>query len=438
MKKSIDVLKSYFNEEDKPSEGQFADLIDSYYHKDSGIIIKDYTVNTNGNVTFNFSDNTSTTIEKLTLPPSMPLHFIDGLVEALKNKVDKETGKQLTDENFTSVLKSKLVNLKDYVHPSTHTIAEIEGLQGLLAGKVDKARGKQLTDENFTTQHKEKLENIKDYEPPVSESIAFINGLQEALDGLSELVGRRVEIQDGKDLSTNDFTNELKEKLVNSGKQNFTINEPVEVGYIAGKSIYEFFQLVERPSFQDVLALPIPAGSEILSFSANYKKDIRPFGDFVFIEAKSVKTPQNRFNLVVNDVYYNDATGKKVSVTSFKADLVEEIQGGGTRTLTWTGNPVTLNIDTTYSRSFRIKPKKIELSPNKFCLAQTDLGSLLNFPAQEGDVNGKVRYDRGQPVYRRKIENLPLNVDTQLFQLDTKNLYADTENLYIHCKYLTE
>ena len=227
-------------------------------------------------------------------------------------------------------------------------------------------------------------------------------------------------------------------KSLGGNPTEFTENTSVKVGTLGNKEIYRFIQVVEHPSFQDVVTLPIPAGSEILSFSANYKKDVRPFGDFIFIEAKSVKTPQNRFNLEVNDIYYNDASGNKVSVTSFKADLVEEIQGGGTRTLTWTGSPVILNIDTTYSRSFRVKPKKVELSPDNFCLAQTDLGSILDFPAQEGDVNGKVRYDRGQPVYRRKIIDLPLSADTQLFQLDTKDLLADTERLFISCEYVME
>ena len=43
------------------------------------------------------------------------------IVEAIADKVDKVEGMGLSDENFTTALKSKLEGLSDYLHPSTHS-----------------------------------------------------------------------------------------------------------------------------------------------------------------------------------------------------------------------------------------------------------------------------------------------------------------------------
>ncbi|WP_299212752.1 hypothetical protein [uncultured Dokdonia sp.] len=134
MKTSISTLKSYFERGDKPSQTDFEDLIDSFIHKDAGVAIKSINVNGAGNLVFTFSDNTTEIVKQL--PNELPISFITDLQNQLDVKVDKEANKQLSTQDFTTALKSKLEQLENYVHPATHSIEEIENLQQSLDGKV--------------------------------------------------------------------------------------------------------------------------------------------------------------------------------------------------------------------------------------------------------------------------------------------------------------
>lgn len=64
MKQPKEVLKTYFETGDKPTEQEFCDLIDSYYHQDSGLIISNISMNDDGEKVISFSDGTSVTIEE--------------------------------------------------------------------------------------------------------------------------------------------------------------------------------------------------------------------------------------------------------------------------------------------------------------------------------------------------------------------------------------
>lgn len=136
MKTSISTLKSYFERGDKPSQTDFEDIIDSFIHKDAGVAIRSINVNGAGNLVFTFSDNTTEIVKQL--PDELPISFITDLQNQLDVKVDKEANKQLSTQDFTTALKSKLEQLENYVHPATHSIAEIENLQPSLDGKIGK------------------------------------------------------------------------------------------------------------------------------------------------------------------------------------------------------------------------------------------------------------------------------------------------------------
>ena len=69
----------------------------------------------------------------------------------LEEKVDKETGKGLSQENFTTELKTKLAGLSNYDDTT---------LTNLVNNKVDKIDGMQLSTEDFTTAYKDKLDGI--------------------------------------------------------------------------------------------------------------------------------------------------------------------------------------------------------------------------------------------------------------------------------------
>lgn len=220
-----------------------------------------------------------------------------------------------------------------------------------------------------------------------------------------------------------------------ANSQDFENETPSKVATLNGENIYKFYQNVALPSLADYVEMPIPLGAEIVSFSAKYRKYSNPMGDFIFITTEIVKTPQNRYNLMINDVYYQES-GTKISVKSFKAEFVQESAGGTKKVVNWSGTPVEMILDTISSKSFRIHPKFVEITDGNYTICQTDYGSLLNMPTIEGIVTGKVRYEKN-PRPERDILSLDLKSNTQNFRLDTSELLADSEKLIITCEYKT-
>ncbi len=149
--KAINILKSFFNTGDKPSESNFEDLIDSFLHKSSGKIISNAT-NANGVVSFSFSDNTSITFDTAQAT-SQEISFINGLQEALNAKVTSVVGKALSTNDFTNALKTKLDNLSQVELPESYDIGFIVGLQNALNTKAndeDVVKSVTLNGTNYT------------------------------------------------------------------------------------------------------------------------------------------------------------------------------------------------------------------------------------------------------------------------------------------------
>lgn len=78
------------------------------------------------------------------------------------NKVDKEVGKGLSTEDFTTELKTKLEGLENY--NDTEIKADIEEVKNDLNNKVDKVEGKNLSTNDFTNEYKEKLDTLNNYD----------------------------------------------------------------------------------------------------------------------------------------------------------------------------------------------------------------------------------------------------------------------------------
>lgn len=157
MKESIEKLKSYFETGDRPTQIEFESLIDSFLHKDDGVAIKNISLNAEGNIVFAFSDKTEQIIAQSS--SGLPDGFVEDIQNALDKKVDKVTGKQLSAEDFTSLLKTKLEQLENYEHPEFHQINEVENLQGILDSKIGKVdvttaalHGLEVRDANGITQ----------------------------------------------------------------------------------------------------------------------------------------------------------------------------------------------------------------------------------------------------------------------------------------------
>lgn len=135
--KSVAILKTFFETGDRPTESQFADLIDSFVHKTTGSV----TISNNydpvtGDVSISFSDG-STIAFNVKGNENEPISFISGLQDALDGKVDKVAGKELSTNDFTNALKTKLDGLENYAPPTSEAISFIDGLQDALDAKAN-------------------------------------------------------------------------------------------------------------------------------------------------------------------------------------------------------------------------------------------------------------------------------------------------------------
>ena len=226
------TLKKWFSNFMKPAQEHFAAWIDSYWHKDEQI----------------------------------PMENIKGLSRAIENTVsagqllnhldDTNAHRALFDELKSQIQAIQTVLEVDDVNFDTlrEIVTELKAntkLQELIDKKVNKEDGKGLSTNDFTNEHKQKLEGLQPtdvsgllpkggYDGTGQELKDAIDGLQTkigqvettlsvddtAFDTLQEIVTQvksnknleqlltgKVNKEEGKGLSSNDFTNEYKQKL---------------------------------------------------------------------------------------------------------------------------------------------------------------------------------------------------------------------------------
>lgn len=173
-------------------------------------------------------------------------------IETVNNKVDKVVGKQLSTEDYTTEEKEKLAELSNY---------DDTNITQKLNEKVDKITGKGLSTEDYTTSEKTKLGTIE--EGAQVNTVTSVAGRTGAVtltktdigldnvDNTSDddkpistatqtVLDSKVDKVEGKDLSQEDFTTELKSKL--DGLSNYddsTITETLsnKVDKISGKGL---------------------------------------------------------------------------------------------------------------------------------------------------------------------------------------------------------
>ena len=175
---------------------------------------------------------------------------ISNIVDELDNKIDKVEGKDLSTNDFTDEEKSKLAGLTNY--DDTTLANKISNIENALSDKVDKDGDKILSTNDFTDAYKNKLDNLSNYDDtnlserltevediiPSSASssnkLATLDDIPEASGGTTnyselnnkpqiagvELSGNKTlselgiqPAEQGKGLSTEDYTTEDKEKL---------------------------------------------------------------------------------------------------------------------------------------------------------------------------------------------------------------------------------
>lgn len=135
-KKAIDVLKSYFETGDQPTQQQFADLIDSFFHKDGTINIENITGLT----------------EILQGLENIQISDVQGLQAVL----DDLANIQISDvQGLQSVLDSLQTREISDITGLTSALTDItERLTTIEENYVPKDGDKQLSTEDFTTEYK--------------------------------------------------------------------------------------------------------------------------------------------------------------------------------------------------------------------------------------------------------------------------------------------
>lgn len=162
--------------------------------------------------------------------------IVTGLSDELDKKVDKVDGYALSKNDLTDERATKLDALATIKSIDTAQLAldangklsvsaiaqsVVTGLADALAGKADKVDGKGLSTEDFTTELKTKLEglaNVKSVDANTltlntSGQLSVTAVDQSIVTGLSDSLDKKVDKKDGYALSKNDLTDERATKL---------------------------------------------------------------------------------------------------------------------------------------------------------------------------------------------------------------------------------
>ena len=139
--------------------------------------------------------------------------------EEIGGKVDKAIGKGLSSNDYTDAEKNKLANLSNY---------DDTEIKNEIGGKVDKVQGKGLSSNDYTAEEKTKLSEL----PTKTELDTDLSGKEDSANKVTTLDENstddqypsakcmydtlrytKVDKEDGKGLSTNDYTNEEMGKV---------------------------------------------------------------------------------------------------------------------------------------------------------------------------------------------------------------------------------
>lgn len=185
------TLKKWFSNFMKPAQEHFAAWIDSYWHKSEQIPMSSI-------------DGLSRAIENTASAGQLLNHLNDTNAHhaLFDKKVNKEDGKGLSTNDFTNEHKQKLEGLQP---------TDVSGL--LPKGGYD-GTGQELKDAIDGLQTKmQQVETTLSVDDTDFDTLQEIATQVKSNKNLETLLTSKVNKEDGKGLSTNDFTNELKQKL---------------------------------------------------------------------------------------------------------------------------------------------------------------------------------------------------------------------------------
>ena len=185
------TLKKWFSNFMKPAQEHFAALIDSFWHKSEQIPMKNI-------------DGLSTAIENTASAKQLLNHLGDTNAHRtlFDKKVDKEDGKGLSANDFTNEHKQKLEGLQP---------TDVSGL--LPKGGYD-GTGQQLKEAIDGLQTKmQQVETTLSVDDTAFDTLQEIATQVKSNKNLETLLTGKVNKEEGKGLSSNDFTNNHKQKL---------------------------------------------------------------------------------------------------------------------------------------------------------------------------------------------------------------------------------
>ena len=174
---------------------------------------------------------------------------LNELRELLENSSNEELEQiKIKIDNIEKMLASDdldLDTLQELVNALKNNTSNITDIFNVLANKVDKVEGKQLSTNDLTNELLEKLNSLNNYDDTniqkqiddiklilTTDDVDFdtlqelVNALKNNVSSIADifqLLNRKVEKIEGKGLSTNDFTNEEKQKL--AGLNNYDDTE---------------------------------------------------------------------------------------------------------------------------------------------------------------------------------------------------------------------
>ena len=155
----------------------------------------------------------------------------DKIDEALFSKVNKEAGKVLSSNDFTSTEKQKLAELRNFdssavdahMQNTTKHITSTE--RANWNNKVDKVSGKGLSSNDYTNAEKTKLANLSNYDSSTVDShMADANKHITVAERTNW--NNKVDKASGKGLSSNDYTNVEKAKVAESSSHIANVGNP--------------------------------------------------------------------------------------------------------------------------------------------------------------------------------------------------------------------
>lgn len=148
-------------------------------------------------------------------------------LKSISNKVDKVSGKNLSTNDYTNESKMKVDAIPenpkytDTVYDDTNISNKIEtvetqinAIKSNISNKVDKVSGKDLSTNDYTDESKMKVDAIPE-NPKYTDTVYDDTEIKDKVEKLDSAVSGKVDKVVGKDLSTNDFTNAYKSKLDN-------------------------------------------------------------------------------------------------------------------------------------------------------------------------------------------------------------------------------